>query len=102
MQAERSIATATRTFSARRSQPRRRSRFSVTVPANDAEALRRALFAKLDHRIERIVIAAGIELGSREPLATLHLVTDREAVDEALHIVMSTASSAQFGRVQHY
>ena len=100
MQAERSITT--RTLPTPRSQALARSRLSVTVSPNDAEPLRRALFARLDRRIERIVVAAGNELGSRAPLATLHIIIAREAVDEALHIVMSTASSARFGRVRHF
>jgi len=86
----------------RRSKPATQSRVAVTVAPNDAEVVRRALFAKLNRRIQRIVVATGHELGSRQTLATLHIVMDREAVGEALHIVMSTASSAQFGRVQHF
>jgi hypothetical protein len=99
MQAEQSI-TPWRSRPTR-SQPQPRSRFSVTVAQKDAGPLRRALFDRLNRRIERLVIAPGTELGSREPVAALHLVLDRDAVDEALHIVMSTATSAQLGRVRH-
>lgn len=100
MQAERSIIP----WRSRptRIQPQPRARFSVTVAQRDAEPLRRALFDKLNRRIQRLVIAPGVELGSREPLSALHLVLDRDAVDEALHIVMSTATSAQLGRVRHH
>jgi hypothetical protein len=99
MQAERSISPWPPR--ATRSQPQSRSRFSVTVSKNDAEPLRRALFDKLNHRIERLVIAPGVELGTRDPVSVLHIVLDRDAVGEALHIVMSTAVSAQLGRVRH-
>jgi hypothetical protein len=100
MQAERSITT--RALPTPRSQALARWRLSITVSPNNAERLRRVLFERLDRRIERIVVAAGNELGSRASLATLHIINDREAVDEALHIVMSTASSARFGRVRHF
>jgi hypothetical protein len=100
MQAERSNTPWTPR--ARRSQTEPRSRFSVTVAEKDAEPLRRALFDKLNRRIERLVIAPGVELGNLEPVAALHVVLDRDAVDEALHVVMSTASSAQLGRVRHH
>ena len=100
MQAERSNTPWTPR--ARRSQTRSRSRFSVTVAEKDAESLRRALIDKLNRRIERLVIAPAVGLGTLEPVAALHLVLDRDAVDEALHVVMSTASSAQFGRVRHH
>ncbi len=100
MQAERSITPWT--LRARRSQTQARARFSVTVAQRDAEPLRRALFDKLNCRIERLVMAPGVEPGTREPVAALHIVLDRDAVDEALHIVMSTATSAQLGRVRHH
>lgn len=100
MQVERSFATPT--LHALRSQSKPRSHLTVIVAPNDAGPLRRALFARLDRRIQRLVIAAETEPGSHEPRAALHLVIDRAAVDEALHIVMSTASSAQFGRVRHF
>ena len=95
-------SSATQNLHSRRSQPATRSRLVVSVGPDDAGAVRRALFAKLDRRIQRIVVVNGRELGSRQTLATLHIVMDREAVGEALHIVMSTARSAQFGLVQHF
>ena len=100
MQAERSITPWT--FQLVRGQAQALSRFSVTVAQKDAAPLRRALFDRLSRRIQRLVIAPGVELGSPEPVASLHLVLDRDAVDEALHIVMSTATSAQLGRVRHH
>lgn len=104
MQAERSNTTWNTNWDLRpsRSQTQPRSRFSVTVAKKDAEPLRRALFNKLNRRIQRLVIAPAVELGTPEPVAALHLVLDRDAVDEALHIVMSTATSAQLGRVRHH
>ena len=84
MQAERSIIP----WRSRptRIQPQPRARFSVTVAHKDAEPLRRALFDKLNRRIQRLVIAPGAELGSREPLSrAASFVLDRDAVDEALH-----------------
>lgn len=102
MQAERSNTPWTPRARRSQTQPRSRSRFSVTVAEEDAKPLRRALIDKLNRRIERLVIAPAVGLGTREPVAALHLVLDRDAVDEALHVVMSTASSAQFGRVRHY
>ncbi len=100
MQAERSNTSWT--LRARHTHTQPRSRFSVTVAKKDAEPLRRALFERLSRRIERLVIAPGVELGTLEPVAALNVVLDRDAVDEALHVVMSTASSAQLGRVRHH
>jgi hypothetical protein len=102
MQAERSNTPWTPRARRSQTQPQPRSRFSVTVAEEDAEPLRRALIDKLNRRIERLVIAPAVELGTLEPVAALHVVLDRDAVDEALHVVMSTASSAQLGRVRHH
>jgi hypothetical protein len=76
-----------------------RARVSVTVPGKDAERLRCALFRELEDRIERLVSVPGVELGTYEPIAVLHIVLDCDATDEALHIVMTTADRAQLGRV---
>lgn len=84
----------------RRLRLRPRVRFSVTVAQRDAEPLRRALLDRLDRHIDGLVAAPGTELGTREARTALHVVMDRDAVDEALHIVMSTATSAQLGRVR--
>lgn len=98
MQTERWITSWTRPVTLRRAQPR--ARFSVTVAPREAEPLQLALFDRLEGRIERLVSVPGVEPGTREPATALHLVLERDAVDEALHIVMSTASSAQIGRVR--
>jgi len=62
--------------------------------------LQRALLERLDTRIERLVSAPVTEPGTREEATTLHVVLERDAVDEAMHIVMSTAGSARLGRVR--
>ncbi|HTT10313.1 MAG TPA: hypothetical protein VMG60_05430 [Burkholderiaceae bacterium] len=80
------------------SQPR--ARFSVTVAQRDAGPLQTALLDRLDGRIERLVSVPGVEPGSRDMAVWVQLVLDRDAVDEAMHIVMSTACSAQIGRVR--
>jgi hypothetical protein len=98
MQAQRQIIA--QTPSAVPSQVRARSRLSVTVAVGDAEPLRRVLFVALGGRIQRLVKTEAKEPGSLETLASLHIVLDREAVDEAMHLVMSSTRSAQFGRVQ--
>jgi hypothetical protein len=67
---------------------------------SDAEPLQEALLERLDGRIERLVSVPGVESGSREGAIALHLVLERDAVDEAMHIVMSTACSARIGRVR--
>lgn len=72
----------------------------VTVPEHEAEPLRCALFDRLYRHIVRIVVAPGKELGSRDAQAELELVIARDHLDEALHVVMSTASVAHFGPVQ--
>jgi len=98
MQTERWITSWTRRATRPRTQPR--ARFSITVAPRDAESLRLALLDRLGGRIERFVSVPGAEPGTREPATALHLVLERDAVDEAMHIVMSTASSAQIGRVR--
>ena len=80
-----------------RSRPLLRARVSVTVPQKYAERLRHALFVGLRDRIERLVSEPGFELGKREPMALLHIVLQRDAIDEALHVVVSTVRSAQLG-----
>jgi hypothetical protein len=91
------ITTWTRRASDTRRVPR--ARFSVTVASRDAEPLRVALFDRLDGRIERLVSVPVAKAGTREAATALTLMLERDAVDEALHIVMSTATSAQLGRV---
>lgn len=98
MQAQRQITARTQSNVA--TQARARSRLSVTVAASDAEPLRRVLFIALGGRIQRLVKTEAKEPGSLETLASLHIVLDRAAVAEAMHLVMSSTRSAQFGRVQ--
>lgn len=96
MQTERWISTWRRPGPRRQMEPR--ARFSVTVAEHDAEPLRIALLERLGDRVERLVSVPGAD-GSHEAVAALHVVLARDCVDEALHIVMSTAVSAQLGRV---
>ncbi|HUL64938.1 MAG TPA: hypothetical protein VLW55_10010 [Burkholderiaceae bacterium] len=98
MQTDRWITSWTRRGSHTPAQPR--ARFSVTVVQRDAEPLQSALLERLDGRIERLVSAPAVEPGSREEATALHVVLERDAVDEAMHIVMSTACSARIGRVR--
>ena len=70
------------------------------VGARDAGALQRSLLDRLGNRIERLVSVPANEPETREPATALHLVLARDAVDEAMHIVMSTAGSAQIGRIR--
>jgi hypothetical protein len=73
---------------------------SVTVPQQQAEALRRALFDRLYQRITRIVIAPGTELGMREAQIALEVVLEHGALDEALHTVMVATGSARLGAIR--
>lgn len=98
MQTERWTSTWTRRSGFVRT--RQRARFCVTVPDKDARPLRRALLGRLDRRIERIVSEPNREWGERGTSTALHIVLALDAVDEAMHIVLSTASSAQLGRVR--
>ena len=96
MQTERWISTWRRPGPRRPLEPR--ARFSVTVSQDNAKPLRVALLERLGARVERLVSVPSID-GMHDAVATLHVVLARDYVDEALHIVMSTASSAQLGRV---
>lgn len=75
----------------------RPARLSVSVPPEQGEGLRCALFQQLGQRIKWIVVSSRVELGARETV--LDLVLDPDAIGQALHVVTTTASCARLGLV---
>jgi hypothetical protein len=69
------------------------------VARNDAEHVRRALFRSLYGRIKQLVIVLDGGRGTPEPMAALEIVLERNAVDEALQVVLASAPGAQPGKV---
>jgi hypothetical protein len=74
------------------------ARLSVTVPPDQDEPLRCALFHRLRRRVRWIALSSRIELGARRTV--LEVVLEPGAVDEALHVIMTTASCARIGSVR--
>jgi hypothetical protein len=81
----------------RRTAARRLARLSVTLPQDQAEPLRYALFRWLHRRARWVALSSRIELGTRE--MTLDVALEPDAIDEALHVVMTTVSCARIGHV---
>jgi hypothetical protein len=74
------------------------ARLSVTVPQDQDEPLRCALFHRLRRRVRWIALSSRIELGARQTV--MEVVLEPGAVDEALHVIMTTASCARIGSVR--
>ena len=78
---------------------RKWARLSITVARDDVETVRVALFRSLYGHIKQLVVVLDVERGTREPTATLQVVLDRDAVDEALKVAMARAPGARPGNV---